>query len=101
MSDLDYFLGRRCKRGSQLTPAQQQQVLAAYRYRNTVENPLRHVGGSRLPPISDQRWLEITDFAVNKDGSLNQRVTECWTNHGEVPEWKVVIDEWARKQRGE
>ncbi len=96
---VDYFMGHTCRRGNQLRPEDQKLVLAAYVYRNTVENPRRATGGSTLPPITDQRWLEITDFAVNKDGGLNQRVKECYTNHNEVPEWKIIIDQWACKQR--
>lgn len=84
-------------RGDKLHPDDRSHVLLAYVYRNTIENnSRRHLAGGKLVPITDQRWLEITDFAVRKDGRLDHRVHECHVNHNEVPEWKRDIDAWAK-----
>ena len=87
------------KRGNKLHPDDKAHVLRTYVYRNTLENPFRLEGGSSLsPPITDQKWLEITDFAVRDNGRLNRRVKECHTNHDEVPEWQAQIEQWARNR---
>jgi hypothetical protein len=84
------------KRGNELTAADRQHVLAAYVYRNTIENKqanpdaVRAAGGS-LPPISDEVWLAITEFNVTKDGTLDQRQRYCHTWHSEVPEWNAIL----------
>lgn len=90
-------------RGNRLEYVDQVYVLAAYIYRNTVENLrahpdcVRQAGGS-LPPITDARWLEITDFVVKNNGHLDGRVRSCTTHHHEVPEWAAIIDDWASKK---
>lgn len=87
-------------RGDKLSPEDRAYVLREYSYRNTVENPHRRIANTKLPPIPDARWLEITDFQVRADGRLDRAVTECHTNHSEVPEWKVIIDNWAKTTAG-
>lgn len=90
-----------CKRGNLLSPEDQRHVLAAYIYRTTVENKRLHpeavrTAGGKLPPISDKRWLEITDFAVTASGALDHRTKYCFTNHNEVPEWRAIIQaDWT------
>jgi hypothetical protein len=90
-------------RGDKLHPDDQRSVLNSYLYRNTHENwkqnPGRaRMGGGSLPPISDERWFQITGFSVTKSGRLDKRVNHCYTHHTEVPEWKERIDAWAAKK---
>lgn len=87
-------------RGNLLHPKDRAFVLRAYLYRNTVTNPYHRRNNTKLPPITDQRWLEITDFQIRKDGRLNMAVKDCHTNHSEVPEWKKMIDDWAATTAG-
>lgn len=88
------------KRGNKLHPDDKAHVLSAYVYRNTRENPFRLEGGSSLAPISDRKWLEITDFAVRDNGRLNRRVKElCCTHYDEVPEWQAQIERWAKNRK--
>ena len=90
-------------RGNQLCQPDQDHCLAAYIYRNTVENIRRNPGavrqaGSTLAPITDARWLEITEFDVKDSGRLDSRSKYCYTHDHEIPEWKAAIDQWAAKR---
>ena len=90
-------------RGNQLNASDKQHVLAAFVYRGTIENNQRNPQavrqtGSKLPLITDARWLEITDFDVTKAGRLDKRVHHCTTHNHEVPEHKAMIDAWASKR---
>lgn len=89
------------KRGTELHEEDRRHVLSAYVHRNTVENPHtleKRTANTKLPEITDRLWLQITDFAVKKDGRLDRRVHECHTHCDEVPEWKRIIDVWANEQ---
>lgn len=75
-------------KGSELNSAQQAEVKRRFIYRFTRE----HIPGwvSNNPHFvyamqfdSDADWLAHTDFAVNKDGSLNNRHSYCHSN----PTW--------------
>ncbi len=90
-------------RGNQLKPSAQANALAAFIYRCTVENNGRNAAavratGSKLPLITDEQWLAITEFEVTKSGDLDKRADHCWTHHQEIPEHKEIIDAWAAKQ---
>jgi hypothetical protein len=90
-------------RGPQLNAADRNYVLAAFIYRQTHENKAAHpdavlLCGSRLPLISDARWLEITDFSVTRAGRLDRRASHCMTHDCEVPERKAMIDAWASQR---
>jgi hypothetical protein len=84
--------------GTELNASDRQHVLAAYVYRNTVENIRRNAAavkraGGSLPPITDAQWLEITQFTVTNAGRLDQRVHHCHL----IPAWKSAIDAWSAK----
>lgn len=83
------------KLGTDLTPAQQREVLACYVYRSTPENTFE----TRLPeslrskgPLQfkdDADWLTHTEFAVTKAGNLHRRARFChstptWPNNPEL-----------------
>ena len=79
-----------------------QHVLAAFVYRNTVENIRRNAAavkraGGSLPPITDAQWLAITQFTVTNAGRLDQRVHHCYTQTHLIPAWKSAIDAWSEK----
>jgi hypothetical protein len=87
-------------RGNRLKPSARAEALSAFIYRVTHENMARNPRlvrqtGSRLPPISDQQWLEITEFRVTRSGDLDMRTRFCFTNHHEIPAHKAILDEWA------
>ena len=75
--------------GTQLAPAVQARVLAAYPYRMTHESirhqpgvaDLRRQGEYRMSIISDQQWLASTWFTVRKDGNLSARSRYCEHDH--------------------
>jgi hypothetical protein len=87
------------KRGNQLSADDQKYALAAYIYRNTIENERADPGavklaGGALPTITDSQWLSITNFKVTKSGRLDRRVHSCFTNHHEIPAWKSILDKF-------
>lgn len=69
------------KLGTELTPAQQREVLNAYLYRNTgdfrqnLETPVQFK--------DDADWLAHTYFAMTKTGKLSRRSKYCHSN----PTW--------------
>lgn len=90
------------KRGNQLRDWEQRCVLVSFIYRSTHENAATNPGalkraGGTLPLIPDARWLEVTDFHVKADGSLDLRRQRCVTHYSEVPEWKVLIQNFASR----
>jgi len=87
-------------RGTHLHPDDKAHVLRAFVYRNTIENEKRRRRANKLPPITDARWLEITDFYVRQDGRLDERFNYCYTHDHEVPERKAIIDKWAQSKAG-
>jgi hypothetical protein len=74
--------------GTQLHPADREQVLRSYMYRMTIENVRRNPqatatmlkGGYRAGLVSDATWLANTRFAVRKNGRLDQRSQHCESN---------------------
>lgn len=90
-------------RGNQLHPDDRKHVLAAFIYRQTFENQRANQAdvkraGSRLPLITDEQWLRITEFPVRKDGRLDSRVHYCETHHFEIPTHAALIKEWAAER---
>ena len=75
--------------GTQLAPAGQARVLAAYPYRMTHESIRRwpgtakimRQGGYRMSIISDQEWLASTWFTVRENGNLLACSTYCEHDH--------------------
>lgn len=66
------------KRGSELHEKDQADVLRAYIYRNTIQNPRgAKLTGSTEDPINDSDWLFEKAFHVRKDGRLDRRVRGC------------------------
>lgn len=71
--------------GKELHPADKRHVLAAYVYRMTHESVRRwpdaartmREGGFRLPLLSDDEWLAVTEFRVRQDGRLDRRAKFC------------------------
>jgi hypothetical protein len=56
--------------GSKLSASARTEVLRAYLYRVTIENPQgAMLTGATMAPISDARWLATHAFYVIKDGS--------------------------------
>lgn len=75
----------RSKFGHELTPAEQQHVLAAYVHRYTGDHMPSWARGKNVPVqfASDQDWLRNTEFAVLRSGALNRRVRYCYSH----PTW--------------
>jgi hypothetical protein len=84
------MLGDRMKKGTELTAAQQRDVLAQFAHRYTKEHipawaRQPRPDGSTYPVqfSSDQDWLEHSRFAVTSTGKLDGRVKYCESN----PTW--------------
>jgi hypothetical protein len=78
------------KRGTELTREDQRHVLSAFVHRFTGDHKpawsnKEWKDGKPYPVqfASDAEWLANTDFAVRKDGRLDQRVKFCYSN----PTW--------------
>ena len=75
---------RRRTLGTLLHSADKAEVLAAYVYRNTVENrkvnekAVQQAWSGKAPePVTDAEWLATHTFAVKKDGRLDSRSTSA------------------------
>lgn len=74
--------------GSKLPANVQREILNRYPYRMTHESIARwpsaaatmRAGGFRLAVLSDAEWLASTRFAITKHGTLDRRVTHCFSS---------------------
>lgn len=66
-------------RGENLNEQQRREVLAAYVYRNTVENRIisERVNPSAEITLTDREWIKTKAFYINKDGSLSRKHQRC------------------------
>ena len=83
-------------RGNRLQFDDREHVLNAYIYRGTVENAKAHPdcvkrAGSRLPLITDEQWLAISEWPVTKAGRIDKRAKSCHTHHEEIPGHRDMI----------
>ena len=92
------IFGHAAKRGSQLSPSDQQQVLSRYIHRFTGDH--RPQWASKLMPngkryplqfTNDQEWLHNTLFAVRKNGQINNKYNYC-ESHATWPQYASVED---------
>lgn len=82
--------------GTALTPEDRRHVLSVYLYRYTAEHvpfwarkPMPNGEPYPVQFVSDEDWLEHTEFAVRNDGRLDRRVRTCassptWPNNPEL-----------------
>jgi len=64
--------------GHLLSGVQRKEVLAAFLYRNTLENPqgAKHTGET-LSPVSDDHWIKTHAFYIRNDGKLAKKPSYC------------------------
>lgn len=70
--------------GDTLAPSVQRECLARFTYRHTGEHkptwakdPPDFPGLYKPVYVTDAHWLRCTEFAVTKDGRLDNRVRRC------------------------
>lgn len=78
------------KKGNELSAATQQEALCRFVHRFTRDNvpawAKKEWKDGKPYPVqfdSDREWLEHTEFAIRKDGALDNRVNYCFS----VPTW--------------
>lgn len=65
-------------KGKDLTPAQVEQVKAAFIYRYTVDNPVINTRpAASCATQTDRQWIDSHAFYFRKDGRLANRPNHC------------------------